>query len=74
MSINEKTGRIRVVVHGETYSATWRVDGPKVVISSAMGEASAALGGPRLRAGDCRDGETEGDGENRAQTPRRRPF
>ncbi len=45
MNIHEKAGRVRVMVHGESYSATWRVDGPNVMISSAVGEAKAALGG-----------------------------
>jgi hypothetical protein len=41
----EKTGRIRVTVHGKDYSATWRVVGQRVEISSSVGDAGAPLGG-----------------------------
>ncbi len=45
MSGREKAGRIRLNVWGQTYSATWRVEGPRVFVQSALGEDSAPLGG-----------------------------
>ena len=41
----EKTGRIRTTFNGLNYSATWKVVGPIVEVTSALGFASAKLGG-----------------------------
>jgi hypothetical protein len=45
LSVEEKSGRIRVAVNGQSYAAEWRVSGPSVFVTSSLGEASALLGG-----------------------------
>jgi hypothetical protein len=45
LSTIKKAGRVRIVVQGEAHVATWRVDGSNVVVSSQVGDATAALGG-----------------------------
>ena len=48
LSSIEKAGRVRVVVHGQSYSADWRVVGTRVELVSSIGEDSAFLGGLAL--------------------------
>jgi hypothetical protein len=45
LSNEEKTGRIRVAVNGQSYSADWEVSGQHVLVRSSLGEGSALLGG-----------------------------
>lgn len=44
LSDANKTGRVRVAHNGSTYTADWRVVGPRVELTSELGEASVVLG------------------------------
>lgn len=44
LSDANRSGRVRVAHNGRTYTADWRVVGPRVELTSEVGEASVFLG------------------------------